>query len=288
MGAAKRVGAASAEVVLAHAPSLDLEPRGLTTVSYGGVVLGVAGIDTKDTTALRLRLYLYNPSEQPVRVGLPGEDALVLVDARGRRVTSLGDPRTGRVQKEGGAVVVPALERVKIAMLYTNVPGDGGEALLKVGTSGIIRGIPLRVDPAPGAVPTAAPSAPPPMPNATPSATPSATPNGAPNATPNGAPNAPAPAPLPDEPAAATTASIAGEWHEPDTFAAIRLNPDGSYTAPDGGVGTFRVVGGDVLFTGPLSAWNGGRAVLKPGAIEFRWKDADADGVEHRFRFVRK
>ena len=82
-----------------------------------------------------------------------------------------------------------------------------------------------------------------------------------------------------------STATLAGDWREPTTFAAIHLNADGTYSTPAGPGGSFAIQGVWVVFTGTLAAWNAGRAVFSNGSIEFRW--TDGTGTERHFVFVR-
>jgi len=67
---------------------------------------------------------------------------------------------------------------------------------------------------------------------------------------------------------------LLGGWHGAgSTLGRITLNADGTYASPNGGRGTWKQEGDEVLFSGPLAAWNGGRGKLtKPDLIEFKWR----------------
>lgn len=71
--------------------------------------------------------------------------------------------------------------------------------------------------------------------------------------------------------------SVAGTWYITRGGAGmVVLKADGTYKTGVGGKGTFRADGADLLFQGPLEAWNGGRGTLsQPGVIEFSWKSAE-------------
>lgn len=144
-GAAKRVSAASAELLLASGTSVDVEGLGLTTVQIGALTFGVAGLDLKDTTAVRVRAYLYNPTEAEVRTPLLSAASLTLVDSKGRRIESLAPPKVRGLARGATEIVVAPLERVEITLLFGQSRSDAGGAVLKVGPSGMIRGLPLTV-----------------------------------------------------------------------------------------------------------------------------------------------
>lgn len=72
-----------------------------------------------------------------------------------------------------------------------------------------------------------------------------------------------------------TTAStqFLGTWYGANVLAQITIHPDGTYTSPNGGHGTWQASGRTIHFTGALAAWNGGNATLSDkNAIEFKWQ----------------
>ena len=150
--AAQKFAAASAEAAMSSgATSLDLETRGLTTVSVGELSVGAWQIDVKDAVAVRVHVFYRNPKDTSVSVPVPGDDTFALVDDKGRRMQLLS-VRFEKKPKDGTGLTVPALERVTLALMFYMPTSDASEAVLKVGTAGLIRGIPLKT----------APSAPPP------------------------------------------------------------------------------------------------------------------------------
>lgn len=82
-------------------------------------------------------------------------------------------------------------------------------------------------------------------------------------------------------------ASILGKWWGVQSMTQIDIKPDGTYTSPNGAKGAWAMTGEDIIFTGPLSGWNGGRAKLTQGGwIEFLWKDKS--GAAYLFQLVRR
>lgn len=88
----------------------------------------------------------------------------------------------------------------------------------------------------------------------------------------------PAPAANPAAKAPAGADPLVGNWRGlAHTIATIELKADGTYSGANGGHGTWKREGGEVVFTGPLAAWNGGRARLSHlsrETLEFEWRDA--------------
>jgi hypothetical protein len=144
--AAQKFAALSAEAAMSGATSLDLETRGLPTVSVRGLNVGVSHIEMKDSIAVRLHVFYHNPSDSAVSIPLPTDETLVLVDDKGRRLQFLSLKRE-RAPKGATELAVPALERVTFAAMYYVPNTDASEAILKVGTAGMIRGIPLKTTP---------------------------------------------------------------------------------------------------------------------------------------------
>lgn len=78
-----------------------------------------------------------------------------------------------------------------------------------------------------------------------------------------------------DTPAPAQQAKgLAGHWYGiAGTSADLVLKADGTYISGGSAPGTWRQQDADVVFTGPLAAWNGGHGKLnaKGDVIEFYW-----------------
>jgi len=80
-------------------------------------------------------------------------------------------------------------------------------------------------------------------------------------------------------------AKLAGSWMGiKNTGGVLVLTADGKYTI-NGGAGEYRVSGQNLTFTGPLSVWNGGKAALKGGVIEFAW--TNPKGAKRSYAFAR-
>ena len=144
--AARKFAAMSAEAAMSGAPSLDLESRGLPTVSVGALNVGVSRAEMKDSIAVRLHVFYHNPTDQALSIPLPNDETFVLVDDKGRRLQFLSLKQDNR-PKGATELTVPALERVTFAAMYYVPTTDASAAILKVGTAGMIRGIPLNTMP---------------------------------------------------------------------------------------------------------------------------------------------
>ncbi len=144
-----------------------------------------------------------------------------------------------------------------------------GDRLVDIGIDPAAREFtPFRATPAP---PTPRPT---PAPGPDPAPAPSPVPTPAPRPRPT-------PAPTP------AAAAILGKWWGVQSMTQIDVNADGTYTSPNGGHGTWRMNGNDIVFTGALAGWNGGHAQLtKGGWIEFNWKDAS--GAAYLFQLIRR
>jgi len=99
-------------------------------------------VDIKNGEAVRLKLYLFNPTPQAASVPAPPPDLFVFVDDRGRKLAMLGTPSVKGLAA-GADITVPGMERVEIAILFESTGADARLGNLKVGTAGIISGIPL-------------------------------------------------------------------------------------------------------------------------------------------------
>ena len=160
--AVRRATAFTADLALGSVKPIDLEARALTTIAFGGITVGVSAVQVLDTSALRVRAYFLNSTDAPVRIPVPPEDSFVVVDARGRRLTTLASPKFARLPNGATELTLPPLERVEVVLLFARIPVDATEVMLKVGATGIIRGIPLRGDAmvAPFAAAAASPATP--------------------------------------------------------------------------------------------------------------------------------
>ena len=84
----------------------------------------------------------------------------------------------------------------------------------------------------------------------------------------------------------AVAAALVGTWYGiAGTPGSIELRGDGSYKFNGKTGGRYRRIADEVVFDGALAAWNKGRAQLKDGVLEFKWKNAD--GFDNWFVFQR-
>jgi hypothetical protein len=78
---------------------------------------------------------------------------------------------------------------------------------------------------------------------------------------------------------------FAGEWRGINgTAGLLAISPNGTYTF-NGAKGTYRAAGNEIVFSGPLKAWNDGKARLREGVIEFVWQRGDM--MWNQFHFAR-
>lgn len=68
------------------------------------------------------------------------------------------------------------------------------------------------------------------------------------------------------------------------TAGLVKIAPDGTYDF-NGGAGRWKASGNQIVFTGPLAAWDNGRAALKDGVIEFYW--TNPQGWKQWFTFAK-
>jgi hypothetical protein len=79
--------------------------------------------------------------------------------------------------------------------------------------------------------------------------------------------------------------SLVGEWRGINkTAGLVVISPNGVYTF-NGAAGRYRATGNQVVFSGPLAAWNHGQATIKNGVIEFYW--TNAQGWKQWFTFAK-
>lgn len=84
---------------------------------------------------------------------------------------------------------------------------------------------------------------------------------------------------------ALAASDLVGEWRGINGTAGVLLiSADGSYRF-NGEAARYRIEGDEVVFGGPLTAWNDGRARLRSGVIEFHWKNRE--GFQNWFTFAR-
>ena len=158
--AAKGFASVTTEAGMIGAISIDVETRNLPTIPVGELSVGVSQVDFKESVGVRVHVYYLNATDQPISIPMPNDQTFVLVDGKGRRLLFLA-LRFKDSPKGAATLIVPALERVNLTALYTVPAGASGEAILKVGTAGMIRGIPLGDDQSStsGLAVTASPSA---------------------------------------------------------------------------------------------------------------------------------
>lgn len=149
----------STRAQMLDATRIDLEARGLPTVAVGPLEFGVAAVDVKNGDGVRVRGYLYNATLHPAVIPLPGEELFVLVDSRGRRLERVAGPEVEGAADGAAEVTVPALERVEVTLLFAGGRADGATATLKVGSVGMIPGIPVHTSAAAASAADAQPTA---------------------------------------------------------------------------------------------------------------------------------
>lgn len=80
-----------------------------------------------------------------------------------------------------------------------------------------------------------------------------------------------------------------GTWYGANMLGQIDVHADGSYSSPNGARGSWQATGDRSLtFTsGPLTAWNGGRASISDkNALEFKW--TTPQGQKQYFVYIRR
>ena len=143
--AAQSVASFAADIALAKSVTIDAEARGVTPLTIDAIQVGVDKVDVKNGAAVRIHLFYFNPTDQPATIALPGDDYFSLIDLKGRRFQLLSLRAPG-VAKGSTQLTVPHLERTSISLVFALEHSTESEALLKVGTTGVIRGIPIRAD----------------------------------------------------------------------------------------------------------------------------------------------
>ena len=87
-------------------------------------------------------------------------------------------------------------------------------------------------------------------------------------------------------PGASQSGPLAGVWHGiANTPGSLELAADGSYRLNGKPGERYRQTGDSVLFDGALQSWNGGRAKLREGVLEFQW--TNEQGFRNWFVFSR-
>lgn len=80
-----------------------------------------------------------------------------------------------------------------------------------------------------------------------------------------------------------------GTWYGANVMGQIDIHPDGTYSSPNGARGQWQATGDrSLVFTsGPLTAWNGGRASISDkNALEFKW--TTPQGQKQYFVYIRR
>lgn len=154
----KQVRKLGAEAQMIDATTVQLDSRNLATVAIGTLKLGISAVDVKNGVAVRLKLYLFNPASQNAVVPMPPGDLFVLIDDRGRKLQPVAEPQVKGLVAGSTDITVPGLERVEIFLLFESVAADARTGNLKVGSAGIISGIPLNTSAAPTSADGASPS----------------------------------------------------------------------------------------------------------------------------------
>jgi len=78
---------------------------------------------------------------------------------------------------------------------------------------------------------------------------------------------------------------LVGEWRGINkTAGMVVISADGTYSF-NGAAGRYRASGNQVVFSGPLAAWDNGRATVKDGVIEFYW--TNREGWKQWFTFAK-
>lgn len=139
----KGVTKLGAQAQLIDATTLDLEDKNFPQVQVGMLKLGISSVEVKNGEAVRLHLYLYNPNPQNTAVPVPPSDLFVFVDEKGRRLDQQGELGVKGLQAGSAEINVPAMERVEMSLLYGNIASDAKLATLKIGSTGVITGIPV-------------------------------------------------------------------------------------------------------------------------------------------------
>ena len=136
---------AAAELSLSKASPVDLASWDLVPVPLTtGIALGVAGVDIVDTVGVRVRAYLENATDVPLKVRVPDEKAFAMVDARGRSLRLLSRMRVnGRTGQ--GEVSVPGGKRVPLVLLYGPTSPDADRATLQLNGRTAIAELPVRM-----------------------------------------------------------------------------------------------------------------------------------------------
>lgn len=144
--AANRMVSLTADIALARAVTIDVAGAagGMAPppAPYGALQASVRAVDVVNGVVARVHLALYNPGETPVTEPIPDDSAFVLVDGTGTRF-QLASVRSKEVAA-GPTFTVPALERINVALVFLLNKSVATDAVLKVGNTLIIRGVPIR------------------------------------------------------------------------------------------------------------------------------------------------
>ncbi len=103
---------------------------------------------------------------------------------------------------------------------------------------------------------------------------------------PPAAPPAAAPARAPVSPRIAALIALVGTWRATaGIMGTIEMTDDGRYAFNGQPAGHYKVYGNDIVFDGRLAEWNGGRATVTDGHLDFYW--TGADGAQQWYSFAK-
>jgi len=140
--AAQSIASFAADLALTNGKKTNVDDLGLPTVSIDGITVSVSEVTVKRGVAVRLLLAYHNPGDQPVATAVPVDSEFILLDGKGRRYT-LVSLRIRGLTKGAPQLIVPALERANVEAVFALENRTETDLILKVGTHGVIRGIPM-------------------------------------------------------------------------------------------------------------------------------------------------
>ena len=139
----KGISRTALEAQMLDSKRISVEDRGLSTLPVGPLTFGIAAVEVKDNVGVRLHAYLFNPGAEAVSIPAADPELFVLVDSKGRRLERVSGPSVEGTEEGATEINVPALERVLVTSLFDDPKADGPTATLKVGSLGMIAGIPV-------------------------------------------------------------------------------------------------------------------------------------------------
>ena len=139
----KGISRTALEAQMLDSKRISVEDKGLSTLPVGSLTFGIAAIEVKNDVGVRLHAYLLNPGTEAVSIPVPDPELFVLVDSKGRRLERVSGPSVEGTEEGASEITVPAMERVLVTLLFDDPKADGPTATLKVGSLGMISGIPV-------------------------------------------------------------------------------------------------------------------------------------------------